>query len=113
MSNCIKDLYDYDLIKKCSKCGNISLKSNFHKNKNRRDGLVSQCKSCIIQKQRIYDHSNRNKIQTRMKDYYLQNRDRIINRNKDYRLENHDRIMAQRKIYTNNRYKTDVNYRLI
>ena len=48
-----------------------------------------------------------------MNDYYLQNRDRIINRNKDYRLENHDRIMAQRKIYTNNRYKTDINYRLI
>ena len=48
-----------------------------------------------------------------MNDYYLQKRDRIINRNKDYRLENHDRIMTQRKIYTNNRYKTNVNYRLI
>ena len=31
MSNCIKDLYDYDLIKKCSKCGIVSLKKNFHK----------------------------------------------------------------------------------
>ena len=31
MRNCIKDLYDYDLIKKCSKCKIISLKSNFHK----------------------------------------------------------------------------------
>ena len=30
MSNCIEDLYDYDLVKKCSKCGNISLKSSFH-----------------------------------------------------------------------------------
>ena len=48
-----------------------------------------------------------------MNDYRLQNRDRINNRNKDYRLENHNRIMAQKKIYTNNRYKTDVNYRLI
>ena len=113
MSNCIKELYDYELIKKCSKFGFVSLKSNFHKNKKSSDGLVSQCKCCIIQKQRIYDHNNRNKIQTRMNDYYLQNRDRIINRNKDYRLENHDRIMTQRKIYTNNRYKTDVNYRLI
>ena len=28
MSNCIKDLYDYDLIKKCTKCGN-----NFTENK--------------------------------------------------------------------------------
>ena len=33
MSNCIKDLFDYELIKKCSKCGIVSLKSNFHKKK--------------------------------------------------------------------------------
>ena len=31
MSSCIKDLYYYDLVKKCSKCAIISLKSNFHK----------------------------------------------------------------------------------
>ena len=79
------------------------MKINFHKNKKSSDGFVSQCKSCVIQKQRIYDHNNRNKIHTRMNDYYLQNRDRIINRNKHYRQENHDRIMAQRQIYTNNR----------
>ena len=35
MTTCIKDLYDYDLIKNCLKCGNISLKSNFHRDKNR------------------------------------------------------------------------------
>ena len=31
MSSCIKDLYDYDLVKKCSKCKKNLLKSNFHK----------------------------------------------------------------------------------
>ena len=36
MSNCIKDLYDYDLFKKCCRCGIISLKSNFHKNNKRK-----------------------------------------------------------------------------
>ena len=30
MSSCIKDLYEYDLDKKCSKCGIISLKSIFY-----------------------------------------------------------------------------------
>ena len=50
MSKCIKDLYDYDLIKKCSKSGIISLKSNFHKDKNLRDGLNTHCKNCVIQK---------------------------------------------------------------
>ena len=33
MSNCIKDLYDYDLVKKCCRCKSICLKSNFHKSK--------------------------------------------------------------------------------
>ena len=46
MNNCIKDLFDYDLVEKCLKCGNISLKSNFHKDKNREDGLQPDCKSC-------------------------------------------------------------------
>ena len=74
------------------------MKSNFHKRSNSSDGLQSQCKSCVIQKQRIYDSENR---------------ERNINRNKDYRLKHHDKIMAQKKRYTNNRYKTDINFCLI
>ena len=82
MSNCIEDIYDYDLVKKCSKCGIISLKSNFHKNKNMRDGLYTHCKNCIknknnmileleIKKREYYQN-----IRNRIKDYYLQNRDK-------------------------------------
>ena len=83
MSNCIKELHDYDLIKKCSKCGIEKLKSNFHKRLKSSDGLFSQWKSCVIQKQRIYDSENREKF---------------IKRNKDFRLKHHDKIMAQKKI---------------
>ena len=57
MSNCIKDLYDYDLINKCLKCENISLKSIFHKGKNREDGLQPHCISCRTQ----YYNENREK----------------------------------------------------
>ena len=31
MSGCIKDLYDYDLVRKCCRCKLICLKSNFYK----------------------------------------------------------------------------------
>ena len=31
MSSCIKDLYDYEIAKKCSKYGNTLLISNFYK----------------------------------------------------------------------------------
>ena len=49
MSNCIKDLYDYDLIKKCSRCKNILLKSNFHKDNKRKDGVQRMCIICTKQ----------------------------------------------------------------
>ena len=31
MSACIKDLFDHDSVKECSKCGIITMKKNFHK----------------------------------------------------------------------------------
>ena len=46
MNNCIKDLIDYDLIKKCSKCGIVKLKSKFQKNKKMSDSLYNKCKVC-------------------------------------------------------------------
>ena len=51
-------------LKKCSKFKTISSKCNFHKNKNRKDGLQSLCKFCV-------------------KDYYLKNIDKIILKTKD------------------------------
>ena len=46
MSGCIKDLYDYDLVKKCSKCKIISLKTKFQKQSKSSDGFHPQCKFC-------------------------------------------------------------------
>ena len=44
-----------------------------------------------------------------MNDYYLQNRDRI----KEYQLKNHDKKIAQKRIFSNDKYKSDNNFRLI
>ena len=96
MSNCIEDFYDYDLIKKCSNCGKFLLKSNLHKNNKSKDGLFSQCKFCIIHKQKIY-HS--------------ENGEKIINRKKDY-LKNRDQIIEYRKKYEKNRRDSDLNFKL-
>ena len=94
MSNCIKDLYDYDLVKKCSKCGIISLKSNFHKNKNMIDGFQPYWVSCI-KKYR--------------KKYYIEHRDLELECNKKYRSDNKDKINENFK----NRKKLDSNYKLV
>ena len=65
MSTCIKNLYDYELVKKCLKCGNVSLKSNFHKIKNRKDGLQAYCLSCRTQ----YCNENRDQLIEYKKKY--------------------------------------------
>ena len=49
MSNCIKDLFDYNLVKKCCICKNISLKSNFHGDRTKKDGVQGICKICFKQ----------------------------------------------------------------
>ena len=96
MSGCIKDLYDYELVKKCCRCGIISLKSNFHEDKNRKDGLHPYCNPCMKkyyldnrEKTRKYYLENRDKI----KNYYLENRDRI----KHYKNENREKINEYNK----------------
>ena len=84
MSNCIKDLYDYDLIKKCSKCGIISLKKNFHKRKLTKSVVRSKC----ISRRRKYYNEN----QEKSKNYYAENRDRINNNQKFYKKQNRTKI---------------------
>ena len=57
-----------DLMKRCSRCGIISLKSIFHKNKTRNVGLTQHCKLC----RKIY-----------RKKYYKERYDLEINRRKN------------------------------
>ena len=54
MSDCIKDLYDYDLVKKGSKCGIVTFKSNFHKRTLSKDGLFQHCEPCPKIFKKIY-----------------------------------------------------------
>ena len=47
MINCVKDLYNYELVKQCCRCKLICLKSNFYKNIRKKDGANSTCKICM------------------------------------------------------------------
>ena len=52
-------IVENDSMKRCCRCGNISLKSNFHKNKLTEDGLGNQCRLCW--KQYCLDDRDRKK----------------------------------------------------
>ena len=102
MSTCIKDLHDYEMNEKCCRCGIVKLQTDFHETKlDSKDVLDPRCIPCMTK----YYSENRDRV----KQYYLDNRDRI----EEYQLKNHDKIIARKKIYINNRYKTDINFRLI
>ena len=47
MSTCIKKLNDYNLVLRCCRCKSICLKTNFYKNKNKKDGVYSFCTICM------------------------------------------------------------------
>ena len=93
MSNCIKDLFDCNLVEKYSKCKFISLKSIFHKKSKSNDGFQSQCKFCV-------NHNNRN--------FYYKNHDSELERCRKYKFQNREKINEKSK----NRLKTDLNLKL-
>ena len=45
MSSCTKDLFSYQLVKKCSKSKMVCLKNSYHKDKSTKSGLHPQCKT--------------------------------------------------------------------
>ena len=79
-----------DELKRYSKCNMIYSRSNFYKDRTSNDSYRPSCKICTNQ-------------------YYYDNQDRI----KEYQLKNHEKFITQQREYKNNRYKTDINYRLI
>ena len=119
MSNCIKDLYEYELVKNCSKCGIISLKSNFHQNKTKRVGYRSECRLCsmeyyynnrdrLLNKQKFYNKENHDQKNEYQKKNYLDNRDQIIENHKNYKKQNREKV----NIYEKNKRKTDLHYKI-
>ena len=105
MSNCIKDLYDYEIVKQCYRCKNILLKSNFHKDNKRKDGLHNQCMVC----RKEYYIKNSIKLIQKQKDYYSENRDSELERCRKYKILNREKI----NLYSKNKYKSDINFQLM
>ena len=94
MSTCIKDLYDYGLVKKCCKCKIISLRSNIFKDRTKKDSYRPECKIFC----RKY-----------CKKYYYDNQNRKRNNHKNYNKKNRSKTNA----YERQKRKTDFKFTLI
>jgi hypothetical protein len=91
----------------CTKCKVERDITEFHKNKNNKDGLTSNCKICAInrskeyreknlekvnERYKVYREKNLEKEKERYKEYREKNLEKEIERNKKYRYENHDKF---------------------
>ena len=100
MSNSIKEIYDYDLVKKLCRSKNILLIANFNRKLIPKDGLDPRCIPCL--KKKFLDNRDR------VKQNYLKNQDRLNVYQKKYNYESKEKI----NLYIKNRIKTDVNFRI-
>ena len=70
MSSCFKEVYDYEVVQKCSKCKMIGSKTNFRKNSRTIDGLHLQCKHC---RKQYYDENPQKHKINELEDQYRKN----------------------------------------
>lgn len=100
-------------MKICSKCKVEKEVSEFHRQKKSKDGFKSQCKSCVLikekerrdtpefkKKYKDYLNSIPKDIKSkRGKKYYENNKNSVLEKNKKYRRENKDKIGEINRLY--------------
>ena len=86
-------------IKRCTECGEMKPGKDFYYNDSHKDGLWSQCKSCVCAYQKAYHEKNCEKIHARKKAYHEENSEKICARGKAYRKRNPEKIRAYNKAY--------------
>lgn len=74
--------------KTCRKCGIEQLIDNFYKDRTKKDGHDSRCKSCSRLAGKLY-----------YKQYYQENKSEILAYNKQYDSSNSDKVRKRRKAY--------------
>jgi len=86
------------MYKKCSKCKEEKLFSEFSKDKNRKDGYTYQCKVC----NKASYLANKDKILANSSAKYALNKEQIIEKVKNYRQANKDKIAKAKIKYREN-----------
>ena len=85
--------------KDCSKCGLSKLRSEFHKDKQKKNGLTSQCKGCTAKRTARYRHENKEDIVKRKAIYYQNNKEEICKRGASRYQDNKEEILKKQASY--------------
>ena len=98
MSSSIKDLLNYNLVKKCNKCGIVQIITNFYFRKDtQRYGY--ECKSYRYERDKINKENKREEIKVYLKNYRQLNKERLSLKQKEYNERNKEKIKEYGKNY--------------
>tara|TARA_R110002012_G_scaffold318931_1_gene538181 strand:- start:35 stop:661 length:627 start_codon:yes stop_codon:yes gene_type:complete len=87
-------------MKECSKCGIEKPLTEFYKDRQKKNGHRSQCKSCT---KKLYAE-NKEEIAKNSAKYYAKNKEKIVKRNAKYYVENKEKFAKYSvKWYTENK----------
>ncbi len=98
MKKLTQDQIDNNL-KYCYKCKKIIDIKQFHKNKSKKDGLATQCKSCVKKYQSTYLLDNISILKEKRAAYYKNNRHNILEKNKEKYQDNKEILKQNAKEY--------------
>jgi hypothetical protein len=84
------------LTKICTCCGEEKTLDLFSKKKTGKHGVRSQCKNCLLIKNREYNRVNSDKANARSKRWKINNPDKVLAYKQQYRIEKAEDIKAYR-----------------
>jgi len=88
--------------KLCTSCQTDKLLEKFSKDKQKKDGLRSECKTCKSKRDEVYRNKNKKKINEIQKKYYTKNSDKLKNKSKKWYHDNPEKAKKSRKEWHNN-----------
>jgi hypothetical protein len=92
-------------VKRCSKCGESKPAAEFYRRKTRagRECIYSECKFCIIKRQKAHYTANKDKLSDYYKEYRKRHAEKIRRRRSEYFFENHEHNLEINRAYKSTR----------
>jgi hypothetical protein len=87
-----------DIVKTCTKCGEVKAIELFQKRKAGKDGFHTQCKKCVSIRYKAYREANKEALKTYIKAYREANKEALKTCNKAYREANKEAIKTYDKV---------------
>ena len=87
----ISDTLSLTNVKNCTKCGELKLLSEFHRNKNKKDGYKSECKACISKQSKMRYAADPEKMREKTRRYRVKHLEKCKECVRQWRAANPER----------------------